>query len=116
VLLALAIVGLFVLPDPWRVVVLVVAAAVEVGEVFFWLRFLRRYRVTTGAEGLVGERAEVIARCAPDGRVRIRGEIWNARCDEPMDIGERVEVAAVEGLTLVVAPVTESTHTARPVE
>jgi membrane-bound serine protease (ClpP class) len=104
VLLALAIVGLFVLPDPWRVVVLVVAAVVEVGEVFFWLRFLRRYRVTTGVEGLVGERAEVIARCAPDGRVRIRGEIWNARCDEPLEIGDRARVTAVEGLLLHVEP------------
>ena len=47
-ILALAIAGLFVLPGPWRVVVVVVAVFIEVGEVFFWIRFLRRYRVTTG--------------------------------------------------------------------
>ena len=40
---------------------------IEVGEVFFWIRFLRRYRVTTGAEGMIGERAEVIG----PGRVRV---------------------------------------------
>ncbi|MGH2955055.1 MAG: NfeD family protein [Solirubrobacterales bacterium] len=102
-LLALAIVGLFVLPDPWRVVALGAAAVVEVAEVFLWIRFLRRYRVTTGAEGLVGARAEVIARCAPEGRVRVRGEIWNARCEQPLEVGERAEVEAVEGLTLLVA-------------
>jgi membrane protein implicated in regulation of membrane protease activity len=101
-LLALAIAGLFVLPDPWRVIVLAVAALVEVGEVFLWMGFLRRYRVQTGAEGLVGERAEVIEPCDPLGRVRVRGEIWNARCEESATPGQPVFVSAVEGLTLVV--------------
>ena len=36
------------------------AALIEVAEVAFWLRFLRRYRVQTGAEGMLGERAEMI--------------------------------------------------------
>jgi membrane protein implicated in regulation of membrane protease activity len=64
VLLVLAIVGLFVLPDPWGVLAVFAAAVIEVGEVLFWIRFLRRYPVRTGAEGLVGERAEVLARAA----------------------------------------------------
>ena len=101
-LLALAIAGLFVLPDPWRWIALPLAAVIEVGEVFLWIRFLRRYRVTTGAEGLVGERAEVIAACAPDGRVKLRGEIWNARCEAGAERGAMVSVAEVDGLTLVV--------------
>lgn len=103
-LLALAIAGLFFIPDPWRVVFLVVAAFVEVGEVYFWIRFLRRYRITTGAEGMVGERAEVIEACAPDGRVRLRGEIWSARCASPVGPGETVRVSRVDGLVLEVAP------------
>jgi membrane protein implicated in regulation of membrane protease activity len=97
VILALSIAGLFVLPDPWRIVLLVCAAFIEVGEVYFWIRFLRRYRVTTGVEGMVGETAEVIG----PGRVRVRGEIWNAR---GADGARRVRVAAVDGLTLVVEP------------
>ena len=97
-ILTLAIIGLFVLPDPWRVVVVVCAALIEVGEVFFWIRFLRRYKVTTGAEGMIGERAEVIG----PGRVRFRGEIWTARGGERA--GETVRVAAIDGLTLVVEP------------
>ena len=102
-LLALAIVGLFLLPDPWGVIALFAAAVIEVGEVFFWIRFLRRYPVTTGAEGLVGERGEVMVRCAPHGRVRLRGEIWNARSEEPLELGEEARVEAVDGLTLLVA-------------
>jgi membrane-bound serine protease (ClpP class) len=103
VLLALAIVGLFVLPAPWGVIAVFTAAVIEVGEIVFWIRFLRRYPVTTGAEGLVGERGEVIIQCAPRGRVRLRGEIWNARSEEPLALGEEVRVEAVDGLTLVVA-------------
>ena len=102
-LLALAIIGLFVLPAPWGVIAVFTAAVIEVGEVFFWIRFLRRYPVTTGAEGLVGERGEVIVRCAPRGRVRLRGETWNAHSGEPLELGEEVRVEAVDGLTLVVA-------------
>jgi membrane-bound serine protease (ClpP class) len=45
----------------------------------------------------------VIVRCAPHGRVRLRGEIWNARSEEPLELGEEVRVEAVDGLTLVVA-------------
>ncbi len=97
-ILALAIAGLFVLPDPWRIVILFCALVIEVGEVFLWIRFLRRYRVTTGAEGMVGERAEVIG----PGRVRFHGAIWNARGGEGRGAGEIVRVTGVEGLTLVV--------------
>jgi membrane protein implicated in regulation of membrane protease activity len=100
VILALAIVGLFVLPDPWRIVILFCALLIEVGEVFLWIRFLRRYRVTTGAEGMVGERAEVIG----PGRVRVHGEIWRARGSEAEGEGQTVRVAGVDGLTLVVEP------------
>jgi membrane protein implicated in regulation of membrane protease activity len=76
---------------------------IEVGEVMFWIRFLRRYPVRTGAEGLVGARGKVIVRCAPLARVRLRGEIWNARSEEPLELGEEVRVEAVDGLALVVA-------------
>ena len=75
---------------------------VEVAELVFWRRFLRRYRVSTGAEGLVGEAVDVIDACDPAGRVRLRGEIWNARSAEPLAAGERAWVTGVHGLTLEV--------------
>jgi membrane protein implicated in regulation of membrane protease activity len=57
------------------IAILVAAALAEVGEFLLWRRFLDRYRVVTGAEGLVGERAVVTEPCDPDGRVRLRGEL-----------------------------------------
>jgi len=100
VLLIAAFVSLLFLPDPWGYVAVGTAVVVEVGEVYFWIRFLRRYRVTTGAEGLVGERGEVVEACVPIGRVRVRGELWRARAGEPLGAGRLVRVVGVDGLTL----------------
>ena len=101
--LAAGIAGLFLLPTPWNVVAVCVAALVEVGEVAFWLRFLRRYRVQTGAEGMQGQRGEVIEGLAAGrGRVRVYGEILSARAGIAVVVGDRIRVRAVDGLTLEV--------------
>jgi membrane protein implicated in regulation of membrane protease activity len=94
--------AVFVLPDGWTVPVIVAAAVVEVGETLFWLWLSRRGRVKMGPETLVGALASVVTPCTPFGQVRVQGELWRARCDEGADVGERVRVRALEGLTLVV--------------
>jgi membrane protein implicated in regulation of membrane protease activity len=98
--------ALFVLPPGWGIAVVALAAVIEVAEVGFWIRFLRRYRVATGKEALIGSSAEVIEACDPTGRVRFRGEIWHAECPEPVAVGQRVTVTGVRGLTLQVHPST----------
>jgi membrane protein implicated in regulation of membrane protease activity len=57
-----------------------------------------------GAESLVGADALVVEPCRPVGRVRIRGELWRARCDEGADVGDTVAVRSLDALTLVVGP------------
>jgi membrane-bound serine protease (ClpP class) len=96
--------AIFVLPPAWGLAAVVAAMVIEIAEVGFWIRFLRRYQVQTGVEGLVGESAEVVEACDPSGRVRLRGEIWQARCSFPAAVGERVRVSGVDGLTLEVGP------------
>jgi membrane protein implicated in regulation of membrane protease activity len=59
--------------------------------------------VQAGAEALVGKTARVVAPCRPDGRVRVEGELWRARCEAGADVGESVRVVSVEELTLEVA-------------
>jgi membrane-bound serine protease (ClpP class) len=98
------VLAIFVLPPAWGLVAIVAAMVVEIAEVGFWIRFLRRYRVQTGAEGLVGAMAEVVEACDLEGRVRLRGEIWQARCSFPAAVGERVRVTGVDRLTLEVGP------------
>lgn len=96
--------ALFVLPPGWGIAAVALAMVIEVAEVGFWIRFLRRYRVRTGVEGLIGSTGEVIETCDPRGRVRLRGEIWHARCASRAEVGERVTVTGVDGLTLEVEP------------
>ena len=103
-LVAMIALAVFVLPPGWGLAAVTLGVAVEVAEVGFWMRFLRRYRVRTGAEGLIGSNAEVIEDCDPRGRVRLRGEIWHAYCGPGARVGERVRVIRVEGLTLRVEP------------
>jgi membrane-bound serine protease (ClpP class) len=98
------VLAIFVLPPAWGLAAIVVAMVIEIAEVGFWTRFLRRYRVQTGAEGLVGAIAEVVEACDLEGRVRLRGEIWRARSSFPAPTGERVRVTGVDGLTLEVGP------------
>jgi membrane-bound serine protease (ClpP class) len=92
--------ALFVLPPALGIAAVALGIVVEVAEVGFWIRFLRRYRVTTGAEGLIGATAEVIEACDPSGRVRLRGEIWRAQCASRVEVGDRVTITGVDGLTL----------------
>lgn len=102
VLVGAILLAVFVLPVPWSVVAVSAAAAVEVGEAFFWIWLSRRRRVQMGPETLIGATAEVVAPCRPTGQVRIQGELWRARCPGGADVGERVRVRELDGLTLVV--------------
>lgn len=106
-LIAMIALALFALPPGWGIAAVTLGIVVEVAEVGFWVRFLRRYRISSGPEALIGVRAEVIEACDPRGRVRLRGEIWHARCADGARIGDSVVVTAVDGLTLEVEPSSE---------
>jgi membrane protein implicated in regulation of membrane protease activity len=99
-LIGAIVLALLVLPPVWGIALVFVAMVIELGEVGFWIRFLRRYRVRTGIEALIGSTAEVIETCDPRGRVRFRGEIWHAECSSRADVGDSVRVTGINGLTL----------------
>jgi membrane-bound serine protease (ClpP class) len=64
---------------------------------------VRRSAVVSGVERLLGARARVGR--VENGRawVWLDGELWQARSDVPLQVGEEVRVTAVDGLTVVVA-------------
>ncbi|MFA7542009.1 MAG: NfeD family protein, partial [Lysobacterales bacterium] len=51
-----------------------------------------------------GQQAEALATFHGRGRVRIRGEDWQAESGEPVQAGQAVRVVALDGLVLVVQP------------
>jgi membrane-bound serine protease (ClpP class) len=54
-----------------------------------------------GSAGLVGQQAVARTPLSPDGQVFVHGELWRAHADDrPIPAGARVEVRAVEGLSL----------------
>jgi membrane-bound serine protease (ClpP class) len=57
---------------------------------------------TTGAEGLVGEIGIARTRLAPEGKVFVHGEWWNATADETIEPDEKIRVVKTEGLGLKV--------------
>jgi membrane protein implicated in regulation of membrane protease activity len=105
VLLVVAvIVGFLFLDEPWRWIVIAVAALIEIAEVLFWLGWNRRRHATVGLETFVGREAIVVSPCLPAGQVRLDGEIWAAVCAAGAQEGERVVVEAIDRLTLTVRP------------
>lgn len=100
--LTVAIVLAFFAPWPWNLVAVLCGLAIETVELTWGLRLARRWRPQTGAEAMIGLTAEVVAPCRPTGQVRVQGELWEARCPAGADVGEKVLIEAIEGLTLVV--------------
>jgi membrane protein implicated in regulation of membrane protease activity len=96
--------AIFVVPEPWGLVLVAVAAVLEIGESFLWIRYSQRLRIQAGAETLHGARAQVVTACAPLGQVRVQGELWSARCDGGAEPGSTVRVVGRDGLTLLVEP------------
>jgi len=74
----------------------------------FVVRFViraHRARVASGREGLAGEIGTVSHGLAPEGKVFVHGEIWNAMAAEgAIPRGARVRVVHVDGMTLTVEP------------
>jgi membrane-bound serine protease (ClpP class) len=76
-----------------------------------WVVFrAQRSKPTTGPSGLMGEIGFVKKALAPDGKVFVHGELWNATSRTPLDEGARVRVVKVTGLTLDVEPVEPDRH------
>ncbi len=104
--LVLGVVMLFKdVEPPMRTATEVIAGTVLVVlvvVVFLTSRFVqvRRTKVTTGREGLVGELGVARTDLMPRAKVFVHGELWTAVAEVAVAAGRPVEVAAVEGMTL----------------
>jgi membrane-bound serine protease (ClpP class) len=83
---------------------LATGGALIIGGIVYMATRARRRPVATGAQGMLGESAEVVADFTGKGRVRYGGELWNARSTAALHAGEAARIVRVEGLTLWVEP------------
>lgn len=67
----------------------------------------QRSKPSTGSRGLIGEIGIVKQTLAPEGKVFVHGELWNATAKEQIDEGIKVRVVNVDRLILEVEPVEE---------
>jgi membrane-bound serine protease (ClpP class) len=66
----------------------------------------RRGKITTGPQGLVGEIGVARTPLAPEGKVFVHGELWDATASVPVQPGQPVRVRRLDGLRLEVEPET----------
>ncbi len=80
-----------------------VGGLIVLGIAYIAARSMRR-PVVTGVQGMIGDSAEVLQGFTGTGRVRYRGELWNAHSDTGLSTGQIARIVKVEGLTLWVEP------------
>lgn len=70
----------------------------------------QRSPVTTGEEGLLRSKGEVLKWANGRGEVRVMGEIWQAVPEESRSFrkGDAVKIAKVDGLKLIIAPLEDN--------
>ncbi len=83
--------------------------------VFFLAKLVvgsQRQRAATGSAGMIDQAGRALTAIAPggEGRVATHGEIWSATAAEPITEGDRVQVVAVNGLTLTVRRAAQILH------
>jgi len=68
----------------------------------------QRKKVVTGSEGMIGLKGAAIDGLNPEGRVFVRGETWQARCEgEFIPAGDNINVVGIEGNILKVEKIKE---------
>ncbi|MBD3873351.1 MAG: hypothetical protein IFK91_10610 [Acidobacteria bacterium] len=83
-----------------------VVAATLTGFLLSRVLWAHRQRPMTGREGLIGDVGRAIGELAPEGKVAVHGEYWNARSvGSAIADGDRVRVVAVEDSWIDVASV-----------
>ena len=90
-----------------RVSMSVIIPAVLVSAAFFIFAVTkavhaRLKKPTTGMEGLIGEVGTASTPIAPEGKISIHGEFWNATSDQNIEKGEKIQVVGVVNLNLKV--------------
>ncbi|MCA9731176.1 MAG: nodulation protein NfeD [Deferribacteres bacterium] len=65
----------------------------------------RQRKVTTGAEGILGEKGIARSVITTSGQVQVHGEIWSAYAEEEIPAGSAIRILQVEGLKVKVEKV-----------
>lgn len=91
----------------WAAAGLPLAWVIKDYALYPFLRFAYEADQRRPIERLIGVEGAAVEPLAPDGYVRVRGELWRARrvpADDAVSPGDTVEVVGIEGAMLLVSP------------
>lgn len=92
---------------PWRVSTPVYLGVLLVAGFFYFVivRAMHK-RPQTGAESLIGVKAEVVSKLGPVEQAQYlvcsQGKLWSARSHDSLAPGDKVSVRALDGIMLIV--------------
>jgi membrane protein implicated in regulation of membrane protease activity len=89
---------------PLAVLITLMTILAAYAVITYWLgsRALRKKPVV-GLPDMVGSKGKVVSALAPEGLVRIKGELWESKSDgRRIKAGEEVTVVGQDGLKLIV--------------
>ena len=98
----------------WGALICFVAWVVKDWILYPWLKSAYEISTRTGSKTLIGHKGVAESHLAPEGLIRVRGELWRAVAS-PRDLAIRtgiaVEIINTDGMTLFVRPVKEDSVT-----
>jgi membrane-bound serine protease (ClpP class) len=117
--LALAAIVFWLLPGfginipLWALVILMVALGVYnyIGYTLGRKALLKRPMLSP--EAIIGSRCQATTPLAPEGYVRVAGELWRASSSSTVGPGESVVIVGIKGMTLLVSPASKNNHANR---
>lgn len=80
------------------------------GILYPWLRSVYQVSSRTGSKTLIGCKGLAESHLAPEGLIRVRGELWRAVAiprDLPIQRGIAVEIIDADGMTVFVRPLSD---------
>jgi membrane-bound serine protease (ClpP class) len=100
--------------ETMRISLVLIGSTALVSAVFIlWLMTrlyaMRRKKVLTGADEMIGIIGEAMEDFAAEGRVWVHGESWQARSSVPVKKGQKIQVTAKDGLLLKIKIIQEDT-------
>lgn len=102
----------------WATLPILISVAVIFAAVFGFLSVIahraKRNKVVTGNSGMVGLEGKAESTLEPDGRVVVRGELWDAWSPVRLERGQSVRVTGVRGLRLEVESADLALHSLPP--
>lgn len=95
----------------WLAILGLAAWVIKDFALYPFVRLAYETKTPTGSQILVGARGVVEQELAPEGYVRVRGELWRAVADpagQKISPGTPIEIVDVERMKLIVRPLPQS--------